>query len=73
MQPKIKFELNLASFFTRIGPTNMAPHGDNLTRLKSNFTIPGSPFAALSSIVSTTSSEVSEEAIGQVSAISEAF
>ena len=51
----------------------MAPHGDNLTGQKSNFTIPGSPFAALSSIVSTTSLEVSEEAIGQVSALSEAF
>ena len=51
----------------------MAPHGDNLTGPKSNFTIPGSPFAALSSIISTTSSEVSEEAIGQVLAISEAF
>ena len=51
----------------------MTPHGDDLKGPKSNFTIPSSPFAALSSIISTTSSEVSEEAIGQISAISRAF
>ena len=70
MPPKIKFGLNLVHFFTRIGPTHMEPHGDNLTGPKSNFTIPDSPFASLSSIVSITSSEVSKEAIGHVSAIS---